>query len=388
MKYISVKEAAARWHIDTSRVGRLAREGRIEGAKISGHGWMIPENTEKPSDRRTRQTKTEPKEVFFRFPLYVNFEEKDFVPPLSGEEATLRQAQKDFFACEFQRAKDSFEILSGKAESVYVKICAMFFMCALSAEYDHKIDWKYYYDKMEGMLSEDFPHKKEMTLFLPWLEFLLGRFKSIPEKLSCDPMYDWHPSAWFMNAFLSAFSYQDRSAPETSEPFETLCRLMERDGHYAESQELHGALFCAYSCFPDKEPAMYHLRKAIRIAYEHDLFLTVADMEAYYVHTVDRVLAEYPAAFAEKIKQCSRQIYANYSVFADKNNISHLYAKLTKDDYALLFYAVEGFTNREVADSLKLSERTVVNKYNDIYNKLGVAGKTEMVALFNTTMGG
>jgi len=388
MQYISVKEAAARWHIDPSRVGRLAREGRIEGAIISGHGWMIPDDAEKPSDRRIRQAKAESQKVFFRFPLYVNSEEKDFVPPLSKEEATLRRAQKDFYSCEFQRAKDVFETLSEKAENIGVKISAMFFMCVLSAEYNLKIDWKSYYDRMEKLLSEDFPHKQELSLFLPWLEFLFGQHNNVHKKLPCEPMYDLHPSAWYLNAFLSVFFYQEHPVQKTPEPFETLCRLSERDGYYVEAQGLYEALFAAYNYFPDKEPAMYHLRKVIRIAYEHDLLFPVADMKTYYTYEVDSVLAEYPADFAEKIERFSRLIYSNYSRFADVNNISRLYSILSRDDFAFLLYAVKSYTNKEIAEHMKLSERTVVNRYNEIYNKLGVTGKSELVLLFQSSMGG
>ena len=51
---ISVKEAAERWNITERRVSTLCKDGKIAGAKKLGNRWMIPENTQKPLDRRIK----------------------------------------------------------------------------------------------------------------------------------------------------------------------------------------------------------------------------------------------------------------------------------------------------------------------------------------------
>jgi hypothetical protein len=58
MRYIGVKEAAAKWNISDRRVRIMCTEGRIEGAVKLEWSWAIPENTEKPTDgRATRHMK-------------------------------------------------------------------------------------------------------------------------------------------------------------------------------------------------------------------------------------------------------------------------------------------------------------------------------------------
>jgi excisionase family DNA binding protein len=52
MKYMSVKEAAEKWGISVSRVYQYIRKKRIAGAYRVGKIWVIPEDTEKPSDPR------------------------------------------------------------------------------------------------------------------------------------------------------------------------------------------------------------------------------------------------------------------------------------------------------------------------------------------------
>jgi len=383
MEYISIKEAAQLWGIDTSRIGRLARSGRIEGAKIVGRNWLIPKNAPKPVDGRMRTAKAGQNAPAFRFPLYINFPEDSFVPPLSAEEAKLRQAQVYFYACDFSSSEVIFEELSENAGNIYVKICAHFYMCVLSAVYDINISWEKYYCGMNLLLSGDFPCKKEMELFSPWLDVIIGQFGRIPEKLNADSAYEYHPSAWYMNAYLSVFNYDRKNAEAINakciEPFGTLCRLMERDGYCVEAQALHMILFIHYFGTRSEKAMQYHLRKAVHLAYEHGLLFAVADAETYYADTIAAVLCEYPASFADRIRKASRILYDNFSRFAEKSQNTSVYARLSKSDYRYVFYAVEGFTNKQVAGICGVSERTAAKRYDEIYEKLGVSGKQELI---------
>lgn len=54
MDFISVIEAAQKWNITRRRVQILCNQGRIAGAKKIGTVWIIPEEAEKPSDKRIK----------------------------------------------------------------------------------------------------------------------------------------------------------------------------------------------------------------------------------------------------------------------------------------------------------------------------------------------
>lgn len=45
------------WNISSRRIGVLCAEGRIDGAVKKGKTWLIPESTEKPSDKRIKSGK-------------------------------------------------------------------------------------------------------------------------------------------------------------------------------------------------------------------------------------------------------------------------------------------------------------------------------------------
>lgn len=52
MSFISSQQIGEKWKISRRRVQILCEEGRITGAYKVGHTWVIPEEAEKPQDRR------------------------------------------------------------------------------------------------------------------------------------------------------------------------------------------------------------------------------------------------------------------------------------------------------------------------------------------------
>jgi len=54
MEYITTKELARQWGIGQRRLQILLKEGRIEGAKLVGKTWIIPQNVQKPADARKK----------------------------------------------------------------------------------------------------------------------------------------------------------------------------------------------------------------------------------------------------------------------------------------------------------------------------------------------
>ena len=51
---MTIKEAAAVWQITERRVNKLCKTGRIAGAMKKGKCWFIPDDAQKPIDKRTR----------------------------------------------------------------------------------------------------------------------------------------------------------------------------------------------------------------------------------------------------------------------------------------------------------------------------------------------
>ena len=50
--YLTVNEIAEKWNISPRRVQVMCASGKISGAVKFGRSWAIPEDIERPSDRR------------------------------------------------------------------------------------------------------------------------------------------------------------------------------------------------------------------------------------------------------------------------------------------------------------------------------------------------
>ena len=54
MGYLTIKQFSEKWGISERRIINLCRENRINGAIKNGMVWMIPEDTVKPADKRSK----------------------------------------------------------------------------------------------------------------------------------------------------------------------------------------------------------------------------------------------------------------------------------------------------------------------------------------------
>ena len=54
MKYITASQAAEKWNVSQRRVQIMCAQNRIEGAFKLCEAWAIPDDAQKPKDKRKR----------------------------------------------------------------------------------------------------------------------------------------------------------------------------------------------------------------------------------------------------------------------------------------------------------------------------------------------
>lgn len=55
MGYMTASQAAKKWSISQRRVQILCADGRIPGVFKLGEAWAIPDDTQKPVDKRRKE---------------------------------------------------------------------------------------------------------------------------------------------------------------------------------------------------------------------------------------------------------------------------------------------------------------------------------------------
>jgi len=383
MNYLSTREIAEKWGITQRRVLKLAREGRIDGARLLGNSWMIPDNAEKPGDGRTRAVKSDRKSnIYFRYPLFLDFDESSFDPSLSAEEKILRRAQIAFHACRFDEADKLLLTLSQRASSRYVKISALYYRCEI-AMFDNHADFNTILAELNTAYAVDFPYRKEMLLLRYDLESDAGYYKSLVEDFSIGPEYSYHPSAYYSLLILSLLTLVGGDLSLLSrlhyDTYEILCQQMEKEGHYLKAQELHYMLLIVYQLKEDEERMIYHTRRGLEIAMERKLYLNAALYEQYYPDVTRAVLKGFPQEFMSRICSLGLMLHENLVRFNESRTTPSYLGMLSEKDYKYAFQATQGYTNRQIALNLKVSEKYVSRKFTEIYEKLGVKNKQELV---------
>ena len=58
MDYMTLKQASEKWGISPRMINYYCSSGRIAGAEKMGTVWLVPQNAEKPADRRTKTGRT------------------------------------------------------------------------------------------------------------------------------------------------------------------------------------------------------------------------------------------------------------------------------------------------------------------------------------------
>ena len=64
MDFLSIQDISNKWNISKRRVQILCRDGRIDGAKMIGNMWVVPENAIRPADARTKSPVIEKKKTY------------------------------------------------------------------------------------------------------------------------------------------------------------------------------------------------------------------------------------------------------------------------------------------------------------------------------------
>lgn len=387
MEYIDTAKAASTWNLSPARVRALAREGKIEGAKQVGRGWLIPATAEKPLDGRSRQSRRAEKEQTFRFrlPLYLLQQGRIEANPqdYSQEEHALYQAQLLVESCNVQQALKPLTALAQDCSNPYVRVGAIHDLCLCYMCLGNSSLFNYWVDQLHVAMLQEERYGNELKLVLLNLDACYkgnDGIRDLPD-FNLDEAQDNGIWAYLAScasyvAMLDCLSGHNVAPPLAHE---LNCHTLEKEGCYFGAIRIHLNLAMVYQYGNDEERSRRHLRRAVELSYEHNLIASLATMAYYRGEAMDKMLSEYDNRFAQQIKGAGRKIRAGYRIISQTTSENSVFANISTVDFEYINLAIRGFTNKEIARMKGVSQVTVSKRFSAICSRLSLASKRELV---------
>lgn len=406
MAMVTVQEIADRWKVSVRYVQSLCQQGRIPGAERRGRDWMIPENTSRPTDRRTKAGQKEkayvpewemPKRtpLLFTSDLYrVPGTAQQCLDRLSGqpEAAALFEAWLRFCQGDAESAVELARPLISRTSGFYGTLGVGCLLCACALWLGDMALFRTGREHMLNVPCED-PQKAEIRdywisvndaglldgfSYVDWPQ--LNVFDRIPE--------DSVPAVCFYYA-----KYIHRTAKNLARGIIRfpdierlgLCRvypymvepIIARVQHIGCVQaELLIRLLCAdiYYSLNDRENAVRHLDAALALAVPDRLYGAIAEFRVLYSDLFDERLALLDENAVREVKELQKKIAMNFTKMKDRPPT----ALLTDREYEIAQFAALGMTNATIAKRLHLSQHTVKKAVSAVMDKLAVKKRSEI----------
>lgn len=404
MEYITVQEAAAKWGVTPRRVQYLCTNDRIKGAVRFGHAWRIPETAVLPNARKQIAEPHLPmprKSPFLDMTnLYNKMGGADECAEMlinQPEAHALFEAQIAYRRGEIEKVYEQARYFLQAHSGFYAVIGGGMLLAQCAIWRGDIFLWKEAKKHIFEAPCKDDHDRELVSLSLAIIDssiydnkdypewFTIGNFEALPG--------DAHPAAkvfYVKYLYMAAYAIATKQTKQEGIEGLALMRILPNiiepmisqavvDGTVLPEMYLRMSCAVAYYNSEQREKAIAHMDKAIRLALAdgHYGFLT-----EYIRHFGDlleqRIELQDPTAVV-----AVKSLYNVYSIgwarlssqVREKVNVT---ANLESSDRELAKLCAFGYTNKEIAAILHISESTVSHSITRILNKTGLINKKEL----------
>lgn len=408
---MSVHQAAQQWQLSVRRVQTLCSQGRVKGATLFGKSWMIPADTPRPADRRSREGREEtPQEVGMprRSPslsMTDLYSKPGSALQVSRSLQGNPKAQRRFdagiayyrgnieevseYAVRFlENRTGTFAILGA---GLLLGYCAIWRgdlqLWKQARKHIASVPLKERGDLLVGemVLAELNSAVFENAAYPRWFE------KGIFEELPADSL----PAACtFYSKYLYLRAYAVASRQMNVEGVQglALMRLLPNVIEPMISQtvfgnalipQIHLRLWCAsvYHDGGQDALAVPHIDKAIELALPDQLLGVLAEHWQQLDTLLEQRLSEKAPQLVRSIRELHRQYSAGKATLRTALQNRKIADNLTVREREVAKLIAFGFRNRQVAKALGISENTVKSIVRNIMQKADVKNRADFVSI-------
>lgn len=403
MNFLKIEEIAAKWGVSPRAVQILCKEGKIVGAERFGRAWMIPEDAERPVDRRTKEGRVldeESQPLPRRTPfLYMT---DLYSTPGTADEASLalinHPEAKALFEAEVAYARGEIDsvyaiasYLLGKRSSFYGVISAGMLL-ALCAIWRGDLEL-WHAAKMhisEAPAKSDFDRDimlfsicavdimlYNVTDFPEW--FRIGCFEALP-KDSLPAARVYYAKYLYAAAYSVAtgeFSLDGmeglalmRVLPSAVEPMVSQARA---DSSLVSEICLRMNCAAMYHNGGDDEQAIRHLDQAIALALPDKLYGLLAEYNRVMDTLLEQRMMRIDEEAAKKVKALYGAYNEGWSRLSGSVRGKALATTLSVREREVAKLAAFGLSNVQIAEKLHMSISVVKQSIRVVSEKTGMS---------------
>lgn len=406
MEYLNITETAEKWGISPRRLQTLCANGKVEGATRFGKAWMIPKNTQKPVDGRTKASKESnaislykdmpmPRKTPFLHmtDLYSSAGdvEKSIAALAQNPEAqTLFAAEIAYSKGEIDKVYDSAYYLLHKRSGFYAVISAGMLL-GLCAIWRGDLNmWRQAKIHIAEAPAKSEADRDIMAFSITAIDSILYDVSSFPEWFKLGRFEPLHKDALpaakvFYAKYLYAVGYglatkqlelrgiQGLSLltliPNTIEPM-----ISQTVADNSIIAEIYLRMTCAaiYHTSGNREQAIYHIDRALALALPDKLFGILAE----YGRTLDSLLEQRISRVDTDAWHKVRDLYniymAGWTKLSGSVRGKNLATTLSPKEREVAKLAAFGFKNSQIAESLNMSISAVKQAVTNVSNKTGM----------------
>jgi len=406
MDYLKIADVAALWGISTRRVQAMCVAGRIRGAVRFGRDWMIPQNTPKPIDGRTRAGRSNqaallngdfplPKKTPFLYmtDLYsVPGTAEAGVAALSDnhEAQVLYAAEIAYSRGQIDEVYDSANYLLRKHSGFYAVLSAGMLLALCAIWRGDLALWRQAKIHIAEAPASNDTDRDIMALSITAVDSMLYDISAFPEwfKIGCfEPLpKDALPAAKvFYAKYLYAAGYAVATrqlelqgiqglslltlVPNTIEPM--ISQTM-ADGVIVAEMYLRLTCAAVYHNSGNDTQAIRHIDRAIALALPDRLYGLLAE----YCRVLGSLLQERltlvdPESW-EKVKQLYRTYNTGWSKLSGVVRGRNISTLLSPKEREVAKLAAFGMRNGEIAEKLHMSVSGVKQAVRIVSEKTGM----------------
>ncbi len=403
-EYISAKDAAIKWGTNIRTVQKYCTEGRIDGAVKLGGIWAVPAYAEKPANKKkvsaknTNENKSENKEKQAIEKAEASQNKRVIMPLMNtpyslGSAFDYANAIKDegmrnialaeyyYFSGRPAKASDIVEpYLINSDLALQLSACLLYAYSNLALDRIPRAKQAMAQIRVAaGKSEEDNPLYKAYAACIATAAGVLLHLP-IPDNIgSIKSVLPMMPTGIRLFAlYIEAHGkYLNKHYGSCIAIAETALALEEKL-YPIPSIYLHLVAAMGYINIKERSQAREHMLDAWRIAQPDDMIEAFGEHHGLLGGMLESVMKkDYPEDF-KRIINITYSFSAGWRKIHNPKTGHNVADNLSTTEFTVAMLAAKGWSNKEIADHLNVSVRTIDTQITTILQKLGVSQRTDL----------